>query len=76
MMRTTGGDMTSHTAVAPLKIGDEDFMVASMIERCPKGMMLREMVMNALEASRNAPEDNRLVEIRPYEHNGANKLVI
>lgn len=68
--------MTSHSAVAPLKVGDEDFLVASMIERCPKTMMLRELAMNALEAARHAPEGHRLVEIRPYEDNGASKLVI
>ncbi|MCG6204600.1 ATP-binding protein [Rhodopseudomonas sp. HC1] len=68
--------MTSHSAIAPLKVGDEDFLVASMIERCPKTMMLRELTMNALEAARLAPENERLVEIRPYEHNGASKLVI
>ncbi|MDP3457633.1 MAG: ATP-binding protein [Hyphomonas sp.] len=68
--------MTTHNEVAPLKVGDEDFLVASMIERCPKGMMLRELVMNALEAARHAPADSRLVEIRPYEHNGAQKLAI
>jgi hypothetical protein len=68
--------MTSHSAVAPLKVGDEDFLVVSMIERCPKTMMLRELAMNALEAARQAPEDRRLVEIRLSEHNGASKLVI
>jgi len=57
--------MTSHSAVAPLKVGDEGFLVASMIERCPKTMMLRELAMNALEAARNAPEDHRLVETDP-----------
>jgi hypothetical protein len=30
---------------------NEDFVVASMIERCPKTMMIRELVMNALEAA-------------------------
>lgn len=68
--------MTSHSEVAPLRVGDEDFLVASMIERCPKGMMLRELAMNALEAARHAPPDNRLVEVRPYEHNGTTKLAI
>ncbi|MEJ0062461.1 MAG: ATP-binding protein [Alphaproteobacteria bacterium] len=68
--------MTTHNEVAPLKVGDEDFLVASMIERCPKSMMLRELAMNALEAAGHAPEDNRLVELRPHEHNGASKLVI
>ena len=68
--------MTSHMAIAPLKVGDEDFLVASMIERCPRAMMLRELVMNALEAAGRAPEDRRLVEISPYEYNGVSKLVI
>jgi hypothetical protein len=39
-------------------------------------MMLRELAMNALEAARHAPKDRRFVEIRPYEHDGVNKLVI
>jgi hypothetical protein len=68
--------MFSHAAVAPLKIGDEDFLVASMIERCPKSMMLRELAMNALEAARYAPDGTRLVEIRQGEYDGVSKLVI
>lgn len=68
--------MTLHSQVAPLKVGDEDFLVASMIERCPKTMMLRELAMNAFEAARHAPEDNRLVEIRAYDMDGISKLVI
>lgn len=68
--------MTLHSEVAPLKVGDEDFLVASMIERCPKTMMLRELAMNAFEAARHAPEDNRLVEIRAYDLDGISKLVI
>ena len=72
----SGVEMTSHSAVAPLRVGDEDFLVTSMIERCPKTMMLRELAMNALEAARHGPEDYQLVEIRPYDHNGASKLVI
>ena len=68
--------MTSHSEIAPLKVGDEDFLVTSMIERCPKSMMLRELIMNALEAARHAPEGKRLVEIRLGERNGTNKLII
>ena len=32
------------TGITKLRVGDEDFLVASMIERCPKSMMLRELV--------------------------------
>ena len=43
--------MTSSPNVTPLRVADEDFLVASMIERCPKTMMIRELVMNAIEAA-------------------------
>ncbi|WP_431284640.1 tetratricopeptide repeat protein [Humitalea sp. 24SJ18S-53] len=46
--------MHPNTVVVPLRIADEAFMVASTIERCPKTMMLRELVVNALEAARSA----------------------
>jgi hypothetical protein len=42
------------TELSRLRVGDEDFLVASMIERCPKAMMLRELVKNALEAAERA----------------------
>ena len=34
------------SSVTKLRVGDEDFLVTSMIERCPKSMMLRELVKN------------------------------
>ena len=40
----------STTAVTALHVDDEDFVVASLIERCPKVMMIRELMMNAIEA--------------------------
>src|SRR4029077_11346670 len=49
---------------------------ASMIERCPKTMMLRELMMNALEAARLAPEGHRLVDISAASFDGFPKLVI
>lgn len=49
-------------AVAALKVADEEFVVASLIERCPKIMMIRELGMNAIEAARHAPEKQRIVE--------------
>jgi hypothetical protein len=63
-------------AVAALQVADEDFLVASMIERCPKTMMIRELVMNALEAAKQAPLDRRLVEISPIQMDGVTKLAI
>ncbi len=59
-----------------LKIGDEDFLVASMIERCPKVMMLRELVKNGLEATEGAVAGDRRVEIGPLDIAGVRKLAI
>jgi hypothetical protein len=36
--------MSHSCAVAALQVANEDFLVASMIERCPKTMMIRELV--------------------------------
>ena len=38
------------TFVTVLEVADGDFVVTSLIERCPKIMMLRELMMNSLEA--------------------------
>ena len=64
----------SARAITPLRIDDEDFLVASTIERCPKTMMLRELVMNALEAAENS--ERRLVEIGIMKIFGTPKLTI
>jgi hypothetical protein len=67
----------SHTsAVAALEVADEAFLVASTIERCPKTMMIRELVMNALEAATHAPSGRHLVEISPVQIDGVTKLAI
>jgi hypothetical protein len=55
-------------------VGDEDFLVASMIERCPKVMMLRELLKNALEAASRAEPGSRRVEIAAATVDGARKL--
>jgi hypothetical protein len=68
--------MSHSCAVAALRVADEDFLVASMIERCPKTMMIRELVMNALEAAKQAPLDRRLVEISPVQIDEVTKLAI
>lgn len=54
----------SFKAVTPITIKDIDFTVARQIEQCPKTMMLRELVMNAVEAAARAPDGNRVVEIK------------
>jgi hypothetical protein len=63
-------------AVTALQVANEDFLVASLIERCPKLMMIRELMMNALEAAQHAPEGRRLVEISAIQMDGADKLAI
>jgi hypothetical protein len=62
--------------ISRLRVGNEDFLVASMIDRCPKSMMLRELVKNALEAAANAENGGQRVEIGPLHIDGARKLAI
>ena len=50
--------------ITPITIHDIDFTVSRQIEQCPKTMMLRELVMNAMEAASKAPVGRRLVEIK------------
>jgi hypothetical protein len=68
--------MSHSSAVTALQVADEAFLVASMIERCPKTMMIRELAMNALEAARLAPLSRRLVEISAASMDGVPKLAI
>lgn len=62
--------------ISELRVADEGFLVASMIERCPKTMMLRELVQNALEAAAAAPPGRRRVEIGVVLADGVRKLAI
>jgi hypothetical protein len=62
--------------VTALEVADEDFLVASLIERCPKTMMIRELMMNAIEAARLAPEGKRQIEISADLVDGTTKLAI
>lgn len=62
--------------VTPIEINDKAFLIASTIERCPKVMMLRELMMNAFEAAALAPEQNRRVEVRAKKFDGFPKLTI
>jgi hypothetical protein len=65
-----------NVSVTKLRVKDEDFLVASMIERCPKTMMLRELLKNALEAAATAPAGQRRVEFAALPVHGATKLSI
>ena len=62
--------------VTQLKVGDESFLVASMIERCPKVMMLRELVKNALEAAATARPGYGQVRLSEVWIDGVPKLSI
>jgi hypothetical protein len=66
----------STNAVTALEVLDEDFLVTTLIERCPKTAMIRELMMNALEAARHAPIGRRLVEISEQVFDGAPKLTM
>ena len=68
--------MSNSPNVTALRVADEDFLVASMIERCPKTMMIRELVMNAIEAAINAPADEQTIELMPRWIGGVEKLCI
>ena len=64
------------TQVTPLKVDDEDFLVASLIDRCPKVMMLRELVQNALEAAALEQQGAQVAHIFAAEIDGVRKLGI
>ena len=68
--------MSNSPNVTALRVADEDFLVASMIERCPKTMMIRELVMNAIEATVNAPSGEQTIELMPKLIGGVEKLCI
>ncbi len=68
--------MSFTTGVAPLRISNEAFLVAATIERCPPTMMLRELVMNALEAAAFASDAPKQVRVTVCEVEGTNKLCI
>ncbi len=53
--------MNSIDGITPLKIHDIDFTVARQIEQCPKTMMLRELLKNAIEAAERSTDAKRVV---------------
>ena len=68
--------MIAKSGMAPLRIANEAFLVASTIERCPRQMMLRELVMNALEAASQATDAAKSVKIDAVPVDGTPKLRI
>lgn len=62
--------------ISPIQINDRAFLIASTIERCPKTMMLRELMMNALDAASFAPASQRYVIFRVKPFDGVPKLAI
>jgi hypothetical protein len=71
-----GATMAAAKEVTPIEISDKAFLIASTIERCPKVMMLRELMMNAFEAAALAPEGRRRVEVSAKIVQNVPKLTI
>jgi hypothetical protein len=68
--------MSDCPTIAPLRVANEAFLVSSMIERCPKTMMIRELVVNGLEAAEHAPTGAQKVIIGSRQFDGFRKLCI
>src|SRR3984885_8845846 len=67
--------MIAHAPVAALRVANEAFLVSSTIERCPKTMMIRELMVNAIEAAALAA-DHKHVVIMSVRIDGLPKLCI
>jgi len=63
-------------SITRLRVDDQNFLVSSLIERCPRIMMLRELVQNALEAAAQLPANEGIVRIGSVEIEGTRKLRI
>jgi hypothetical protein len=63
-------------AVADLKVDNVDFLVTSLIERCPRAMMLRELVQNGIDAAASAPPGLRFVRLGATHVDSVRKLTI
>jgi hypothetical protein len=68
--------MQPGSMIAPLRVANEAFLVSTLIERCPKTMMIRELVVNGLEAAEHASSGSGHVVIRSQRVNGIRKLCI
>jgi hypothetical protein len=67
--------MSAHAPVSALRVANEAFLVSSTIERCPKTMMIRELVVNAIEAASQA-ESHKRVDIMSVTIDAVPKLCI
>uniref|UniRef100_UPI000AE44409 ATP-binding protein n=1 Tax=Rhizobium bangladeshense TaxID=1138189 RepID=UPI000AE44409 len=65
--------MHNYSAVSALRVDDQDFLVRSTIDRCPKIMMIRELFKNALEAAQQETDGKVIFSVA---HEGAPKLSI
>src|ERR1700709_2151912 len=68
--------MFDNDTIVPLRVANEAFLVASMIERCPKTMMLRELIVNGLEAAEHAVAGGKRVLVTARAVEGVPKLCI
>jgi anti-sigma regulatory factor (Ser/Thr protein kinase) len=68
--------MTVSNQVSALRVADEEFLIASTIERCPKTMMIRELFMNAIEAATKQVIGEQIIDIKVKTLNGVPKLSI
>lgn len=66
----------ANSQVAAIRIDDQPFLVTSTIDRCPKVMMVRELVKNALEAAEQAPTNERKLEFSVTTISQTPKLTI
>ena len=60
--------------MSKLQIDNTDFMVTSLIDRCPNTMMIRELIKNAMEAALCA--SLKKIVIGALDHGGTKKLRI
>jgi hypothetical protein len=67
--------MSTNASIGALRVANEAFLVSSTIERCPKTMMIRELVVNAIEAAKDAEGDKR-VDILSVRIDGIPKLAL
>ena len=67
--------MSAELSVAALRVANEAFLVSSTIERCPKTMMIRELVVNSIEAASRS-EGQKLVNLTSRLISNTPKLCI
>jgi hypothetical protein len=69
--------MTDEVSFEPIRIADLDIHVRKSIEQCPPGLMLRELLQNAIEAEwRDEERGTRRIELRSDPVAGIPKISI